>query len=600
MASFQEQERRPPARPPPPASLSSHNLQSLPAHIKTYEDFHKIHDAAFKHVNKGLAADERGEEDVAESSYKQGFELMDRCLRCNLSDGELVRVMRHSDLEQAREMQNKLNKTRQQIIYRLRDLETRNSQLRHQSMENSVNGGMGELQSPQSPIGACALPSYEQAMSESDTASQPPAYDEDELTALGESLMMAESGSSATPANATELLSIPDGVQIFFISPNGLVSAPSYPAALHVVTFNRDSEQAASTGHVGPPPAFLYVGDWVYPLIPGTSPSLHTNYGAYIFPDVTTAQAGSAVGLMLPDNIPDARQQFESIIKNFTVSESEVRGAEVTSGHEQAAPATGVKQVAEPEVVTGEEEDTSTASKISKGILVAADWITWGVGKGAEKAGELMKVGSERLRRSSPATENPRKIDPRVQQGVKYARVATKGAVKVTGFIVNKLGEATVALAKQIAPHVRQHGEKIVPKSLKKENGSGKSTLDGVVKVAASGLQGFGTVFVGLEAAAKSLGKSLTQETVQVVTHKYGEEAGILTENTMYAAGHVAVTAYNVDNIGVKALAKRTAKETGKAVLHDLHADGQGRKGGPPPPGSGGDSGHQQPGPRKL
>ena len=45
-------------------------------------------------------------------------------------------------------------------------------------------------------------------------------------------------------------------------------------------------------------------------------------------------------------------------------------------------------------------------------------------------------------------------------------------------------------LAKQIAPHVRKQGEKVVPNSLKKQDGSGKSTLDGVVKVAASGLQG--------------------------------------------------------------------------------------------------------------
>ena len=55
-------------------------------------------------------------------------------------------------------------------------------------------------------MGACALPSYEQAMSESDSASLPPAYDEDELTALGESLMLAEAGTTAPPANATELL----------------------------------------------------------------------------------------------------------------------------------------------------------------------------------------------------------------------------------------------------------------------------------------------------------------------------------------------------------------------------------------------------------
>ena len=68
-------------------------------------------------------------------------------------------------------------------------------------------------------------------------------------------------------------------------------------------------------------------------------------------------------------------------------------------------------------------------------FLAAADWITWGVGKGAEKAGELLKAGSERIRRNSPATDEPHKVDPRVQQGVKYARVATKGAVKVTGYV---------------------------------------------------------------------------------------------------------------------------------------------------------------------
>ena len=46
-------------------------------------------------------------------------------------------------------------------------------------------------------------------------------------------------------------------------------------------------------------------------------------------------------------------------------------------------------------------------------------------------------------------------------------------------------------LAKQVAPHLRRQGEKVIPNSLKKENSSGKSTLDGVVKVAASGLQGW-------------------------------------------------------------------------------------------------------------
>ena len=84
--------------------------------------------------------------------------------------------------------------------------------------------------------------------------------------------------------------------------------------------------------------------------------------------------------------------------------------------------------------------------------------------------------------------------------------------------------------------------------------------------------------------------------------YRYGEEAGTLTENTMYTAGHVAMTAYNVDNIGVKAVAKRTAKETGKAVLHDLHAEKAGKDGKPRGPDSHNrkDQGHDgQPGARK-
>jgi hypothetical protein len=34
------------------------------------------------------------------------------------------------------------------------------------------------------------------------------------------------------------------------------------------------------------PPAFLQVGDWTYPLIPGQSPMLLSHDGSYIFPDL--------------------------------------------------------------------------------------------------------------------------------------------------------------------------------------------------------------------------------------------------------------------------------------------------------------------------
>lgn len=52
-------------------------------------------------------------------------------------------------------------------------------------------------------------------------------------------------------------------------------------------------------------------------------------------------------------------------------------------------------------------------------------------------------------------------------------------------------GVCTVAncVGKELAPHVKKHGSKLVPESLKRDK-DGKSTLDGALVVAASSVQG--------------------------------------------------------------------------------------------------------------
>jgi hypothetical protein len=51
---------------------------------------------------------------------------------------------------------------------------------------------------------------------------------------------------------------------------------------------------------------------------------------------------------------------------------------------------------------------------------------------------------------------------------------------------------------------------------------------------------------MALENAARSLGQSIANETVETVAIKYGGEAATLTKNSLYAAGHTAMTAYNI------------------------------------------------------
>lgn len=86
-------------------------------------------------------------------------------------------------------------------------------------------------------------------------------------------------------------------------------------------------------------------------------------------------------------------------------------------------------------------------------------------------------------------------------------------------FTVQKLGQGTAALARYMAPHLRKGGEKLLPKSMT-QSADGRSKLDDVVEVAAGGVKGWATVYVGLEAAAKALAKSIADETVNIVQKK--------------------------------------------------------------------------------
>ena len=67
---------------------------------------------------------------------------------------------------------------------------------------------------------------------------------------------------------------------------------------------------------------------------------------------------------------------------------------------------------------------------------------------------------------------------------------------------------------------------------------------------------------------------------------RYGKDAGELTEHTLFSAGNIAMTAYNANHLGVKAIAKRAAKDTGKAVLEDIAEQKKGGKSKQSDPGA--------------
>lgn len=233
---------------------------------------------------------------------------------------------------------------------------------------------------------------------------------------------------------------------------------------------------------------------------------------------------------------------------------------------EAAAPAPSEEATEE-----GAEEDKTLpewSEKVASGILTGASWLSWGLVKGAELTGKAIHKGASKLRDHITPEDRPATVSPTVTKGLHVAKQATGGAVKVSQFLVDGVCTVAGCVGRELAPHVKKHGGKLLPESMRKDK-DGRSNIDGAMVVAASGVQGFATMWTGLEVAAKNITTSVASETVTTVKHKYGAAAGQATDHAVNSAINVGITAFNIDNLGIKAVVKRTGKHTAQAILEE-------------------------------
>lgn len=254
-----------PSRPPLPALQVQRERQSDALSKVT-----QLSEEAKLYIEQGLACDEQGQGEQAKSLYEKG-------LRCIMEALSISADSSNPQYIVIKTKQEKMRRTQQQMQERLNHL-----------IQNDPNVARSIDDPP---------PSYEDATT-------PEQSDYDMALSLSDSMMTEDASISSSRrgslvANATEMVKIDDGVQIFFITPEGYVSAPSYPSDLTIYKFiEQDVAQASINTET--PPAFLKVGDWTYPLVPGCSPALQADWGAYVFPD-TTREPGKGIILVFQE-----------------------------------------------------------------------------------------------------------------------------------------------------------------------------------------------------------------------------------------------------------------------------------------------------------
>lgn len=108
-----------------------------------------------------------------------------------------------------------------------------------------------------------------------------------------------------------EVFRIPSSVGLFYICPNNPVRTAARSAVLRIV---RIAEEFQDAFH---PPAFVQVGDWVYPLMRG-SMIYRSKDQYYLFPDLISTNPGSSVGVVLPQNTSaEVKNTFESLMLKY-------------------------------------------------------------------------------------------------------------------------------------------------------------------------------------------------------------------------------------------------------------------------------------------
>lgn len=230
------------------------------------------YERAFECINEALSEDEAGHKTQALELYRQGRQHLLRALSVPTQGIECV----GAEWDSARHMQQKMQETLNNIMARLTVLE--NTPV--PSAPPSVPSTPGNEASspnlyptlPTRPPPPTALFSNSQAS----RTEQPPAYSPQaadghvsisygtatgELSLVGDEFYSHTSSSNTSPQvlgeEGEELFFLPNGVQIFFVTPDGQVSAPSYPGFLRIVKFTNDCSETTPTR----PPAFLQVSD---------------------------------------------------------------------------------------------------------------------------------------------------------------------------------------------------------------------------------------------------------------------------------------------------------------------------------------------------
>lgn len=180
---------------------------------------------------------------------------------------------------------------------------------------------------------------------------------------------------------------------------------------------------------------------FIYPLVPGVSPCFRTDYGAFVLPDLQSND-GSAIGLIIGP--PAADEIVLEILITLLHGVVKENGT-VEFGDQMKAGETALSR-----------PRRSVSDSVSSNIVTGAYYISAGLVKSAEKAGQFIDYSTPYIMsKMNKAPLDAPPVSSNLHTTVTVAKSLTGYAAKGTSFVAEKVGGATMALGRFLAPHVQ-------------------------------------------------------------------------------------------------------------------------------------------------
>lgn len=183
-------------------------------------------------------------------------------------------------------------------------------------------------------------------------------------------------------------------------------------------------------------------------------------------------------------------------------------------------------------------------------ILRAAEWTTKKIGLGKD-------LLTTRIKRKERTTQ----VSQRTLQRLAKARTATNSVLVVSKATISSAIEVTTQVARSLTARFENsnYTQKIV---------SSQAYL-GVKDIGGASVTVVVSIYEALEEALFTLAKASGEAAVDIVRHRYGDQAALAADDGVNSALNIVNTARVVKGLGPKSLAKRSAKAAAIALFDE-------------------------------